>query len=223
MNMTVLFVIGTILFFLALDWIVRRVRGTSRVPVHALQGPVHYPVRVPGGIFFARSHTWLNLLPSGKLRLGIDDFIGRMLENPDIILLKHEGDPVKRGEPIFSVVSGDRSLFVRSPIDCEILGVNEQLGKDPTAQREQLFSDGWGYVIQPNRISQLKDLLLGPETKAWIRDEFRRMGDFLAGVGRIPGIEPSFLQDGGLPSPGILEKMKHADWQEFEREFLQVQ
>ena len=220
--MTVIFVIGTILFFLALDWIVRRIRGTRRAPVQAHREPAQYPVRIPGGIFFARSHTWLNLLPSGKLRLGIDDFVGRMLDNPEIILLKEAGDAVKRGEPIFSLISGDRSLFVRSPIDGEVMGVNERLGTDPSAQRDQLFSDGWGYLIQPNRVAQLKELLLGAETRAWIRDEFRRMGDFLAGVGRIDGVEPSLLQDGGLPSAGILEKMQPADWREFEREFLQV-
>lgn len=221
--MTVLFVIATILFFLTLDWVVRRVRGTRGVPAQTQTAPAQYPVRAPGGIFFARSHTWLNLLPSGKLRLGIDDFIGRMLVRPEIVLLKHEGDSVRRGEPIFSLVAGDKSLFVRSPIDGEILGVNDQLAKDPAAGREHLFSDGWGYTIRPSRVSQLKELLLGPETKTWIRDEFRRMGDFLAGVGRTPGAEPLFLQDGGLPSPGILEKLEHADWQEFEREFLQVQ
>jgi len=223
MNMTVLFVIATILFFLILDWVVRRVRGTNRIPVQTKPAQTHYPVRAPGGIFFARSHTWLNLLPSGKLRLGIDDFIGRLLETPEIILLKHEGEQVKRGEPIFSLVAGNKSLAVRSPIDGEILGVNERLGTDPAAALEHLFSDGWGYTIRPSRVSQLKDLLLGPESKAWIGDEFRRMGDFLAGVGRTPGAEPIFLQDGGLPSPGILGKMKAADWQEFEREFLQVQ
>ena len=220
--MTVLFVIATILFFLTLDWVVRRVRGTSRDPVQARPAP-QYPVRTPGGIFFARSHTWLNLLPSGKLRVGIDDFVGRLLDKPEIVLLKHEGDPVKRGEPIFSLVAGDKTLSVRSPIDGKILGVNERLAKDPEASREQLFSDGWGYVIQPDGVSQLRELLLGPETKAWIRDEFRRMGDFLTGIGRTPGAEPVFMQDGGLPSPGIFAKMREDDWREFEREFLQVQ
>ncbi len=220
--MTVLFVIGTILFFLTLDWAVRKIRGTKSVQALPQTARFHYPVRVPEGIFFARSHTWLSLLPSGILRLGIDDFVGRMIEKPAITLLKHSGEPVGRGDPLFALQSGDKTLLVRSPIDGDILGVNERLVREPEVLRDLLFSDGWGYVIRPKQISQIKALFLGTETRAWLSDEFRRMGDFLTGVGRRAGVEPALMQDGGLPIPGVMKNMNDADWNEFEHEFLNV-
>lgn len=221
--MTVLFVIGTILFFLILEWFVRWMRGEERSHTVTSVQRLHYPVRVPEGIFFSRSHTWINLLPSGKLRLGIDDFLARLIENPEIKFLKHEGDEVRRGEPLFGLVSGNHVLSIQCPIDGRILEVNNILANRPEALREQLFSDGWGYLIQPKRMTQLRDFFIGTETRAWIREEFHRLGDFFAGVGRTEGVDPAFMQDGGLPMPGILKKMDDATWKEFEREFLQMQ
>ena len=100
--MTVIFVAMTILFFLTLDVVVRRAREKKTVLAKAIHvAQPAYPVRLPDGIFFARSHTWLNLFPSGKVRLGVDDFVGRLLDNPNIEYLKCAGDSVKKGEPLF--------------------------------------------------------------------------------------------------------------------------
>src|SRR5512140_1082406 len=101
--MTVLFVVATILVFLTIDFFVRRTREsreirTAPVPNHIMKHS--NPVRIPEGIFFARSHTWLNIFPSGKVYLGIDDFITRLLDKPQVTLLNKAGDRVRKGDPI---------------------------------------------------------------------------------------------------------------------------
>lgn len=220
--MTVLFVIATIIVFLTIDWFVRRshaVKAAAAAPAAA--EPYSYPLRIPEGIFFAKSHTWLNLFPSGKVRLGIDDFLGRLLAKPEIILIKGTGDHVYKGTPILMIREGEHLLTVRSPIDGEILSSNVNITKQPELLRERLFSDGWAYTIKPKNLDELKSLLIGSEPRQWMANEFRRLRDFLAGVGGE--LAPATLQDGGPPVVGIMRQFDESVWKSFEQEFLRIQ
>jgi glycine cleavage system H lipoate-binding protein len=223
--MTVLFVVATIIVFLTIEALVRHARARrgvqGAVAVHAL--PVQsYPVRIPEGIFFARSHTWLSLFPSGKVRLGVDDFVGRLLENPEVVLLKSAGAEVRKGDPILMLKEGDRSLTIRAPMDGEILAVNDSIRNRPELLKEMLFTDGWAYMLRPRRLSELRQMLLGEETSKWVGTEFRRLRDVFAGTGDSGGLVPALLQDGGPPIAGAMKQMNEEVWERFENEFLQV-
>jgi glycine cleavage system H protein len=219
--MTVLFIIATVLLFLTADWAIQRSRQRrSAAPAIAPLAARELTVRIPDGIFFAPSHTWLNLFPSGKVRLGVDDFISRLLEKPGVKLLRAAGDRVAKGEPIMSLKSDGHSLTVRAPIDCEILSVNSALAKNPGLLEEGLFSDGWAYMIRPARNADMKKLLLGNESRLWIRTEYQRLKDVLAGGGDT--LRPAFLQEGGPPIAGILSAMDDKVWHALDEEFLNV-
>lgn len=221
--MTVILVVATILFFLGLDWVVRRVRERSgspaSVPTASIPVPA-LPVRIPDGIFFSRTHTWLNLFPSGKVRLGIDDFVGRLLQNPEVVFLRKAGEHVNRGEPIVQLKEDKRALTVRAPLSGIVLSTNDSLIEHPEKMKELLFSDGWALTMQPDRTSQMRTLLLGEETHTWIRGEFARFRDVLAGVGGTEGLVPVLLQDGGVPVAGVMRDAPAEAWKRFEQEFL---
>jgi len=220
--MTVLFVIGTIIVFLVIEALVHRASAKKRAREEVVAvsgGHVRtFPVRIPDGIFFARSHTWLNLFPSGKIRLGVDDFVGRLLENPEVILLKSEGSEVRRGEPILTLREGGRSLSIRAPMDGQILGVNDAIRSSPSLLKEKLFTDGWAYMLKPRKPSELRRMLIGEETRQWIAEEFTRLRAlFTQEGGRVAS---ALLQDGGLPIGGALEGAEGRIWEQFDRMFL---
>lgn len=221
--MTVLFVIATMIMFLAAEWTVRRVREKKgfRVASIVQLEPRHTnPVRIPEGIFFSKSHTWLNLFPSGKVYVGIDDFVTRLLENPEIVLLRKEGERVLRGDPILLIKEDGRELKVRAPLDGEILSVNEKVSEKPELIRNLLFTEGWAYTVKPNRPSELKEMFFGEETASWIAEEFRRLRDVFAGVTQNDQLVPALLQDGGSPVAGVMKRMPVSVWNRFEQEFL---
>ncbi len=223
--MTVLFVVATILVFLTIDYFVRRSRERKALQTFpAFQRAVGQttPVRIPEGIFFAPSHTWLNIFPSGKVYLGIDDFVTRLLEKPQITLLNKSGDKVRKGDPIMVVKEDGRELTIHAPVEGEVLSVNDELPARPELMKTLLFTDGWAYLFKPKRPSELKDMLLGEETKQWISEEFRRLRDIFAGVSQQGDMIPALLQDGGPPVAGVMKHMPESVWNRFEREFLEV-
>ncbi len=222
--MTVLFVVATIILFLTIDWFARRAKERKTAPGTqpvTIAKPVS--IRTPEGIYFSPSHTWLNLFPSGKVRIGIDDFVGRMFENPRITYLKHAGERVSKGEPLVMLQEGERTLTVRSPIECEILSENEDLAQHIDLMQTNLFSDGWAYTIKPVRFADLRSFMLGPDSRAWMSKEFSRLRDFLSGALSSRELSPALLQDGGIPVAGALKTLDAKHWQEFENEFLAVE
>ncbi len=223
--MTVLFVVATILVFLTIDFFVRKTRERSEIQSSAAMQRAtgqSNPVRIPEGIFFARSHTWMNIFPSGKVYLGVDDFITRLLEKPQITLLNKSGDKVRKGDPIMLLKEDGRELIIHAPVEGEILSVNDELPTRPELMKTLLFTDGWAYMFKPKRPSELKDMLLGEETKQWISEEFRRLRDVFAGVSQHGEMVPALLQDGGPPVAGVMKQMPESVWNRFEREFLEV-
>ncbi len=223
--MTVLFVVATILVFLTIDYVVRKTRERKALqtfPAFQRSARQTTPVRIPEGIFFAPSHTWLNIFPSGKVYLGIDDFVTRLLEKPQITLLNRSGDKVRKGDPIMVVKEDGRELTIHAPVEGEVLSVNDELPARPELMKTLLFTDGWAYLFKPKRPSELKDMLLGEETKQWISEEFRRLRDVFAGISQEGDMIPALLQDGGPPVAGVMKHMPESVWNRFEREFLEV-
>ena len=217
--MTVIFVALTILFFLGVDWILQR-RKEARSVVPALAGAQEARVRLPSGVFFAPSHTWLNLFPSGRAWLGIDDFVVRLLERPRVRFLKETGSQVSRGDALLVIEDGERQLTVQSPLDGRVTALNSKLLKRPGALRQAPFCEGWACEIRPDRQADLKSLMLGDESAGWMQREFGRLRDVLAGAG--PELSPAMLQDGGPPIAGAMKHVSREVWTRFEREFLEV-
>jgi glycine cleavage system H lipoate-binding protein len=217
--MTVIFVALTILFFLGVDWLLQR-RKEARAVAPAMAAAQEARVRLPSGVFFAPSHTWLNLFPSGRAWLGIDDFVVRLLERPRVRFLKEAGAQVGRGDPLLVLEDGERQLTVRSPVDARVTALNSKLLKKPGALRQAPFCEGWACELKPDRQSDLKSLMLGGESAGWMQGEFGRLRDVLAGAG--PDLSPAMLQDGGPPIAGAMKHVGPDVWTRFEREFLEV-
>ena len=218
--MTVLLFITMIIIFLGADFIIQRKRSTVPIP-----HPTHQsfqPMRVPLGIFFSPSHTWLSLFPSGNVRIGVDEFVLRMMEKPEVVFLKNSGSETRRGEPLLQLKEGARTLTAHSPIDGEIVELNDSLRHHPEALKEMLFSDGWACTVRPKRLSDLTLMFLGEQTRTWIQQELGRLRDFIAGSSRTGSLVPAMLQDGGLPVEGLLNHLDEDQCTRFEQQFMIV-
>ena len=215
--MTVLLFISTIVVFLTIDYFVRRNKAIVAVAQPIVRKAI--PIRIPAGIFFTKSHTWMSLFPSGKVQLGIDDFLARMFSDPSITLLKKNSDKIHKGEPLLRVTEGNNQIIVRSPIDGVIDNVNSALVKKPSLLSEALFSEGWAYTITPKNTKDLRSFYLGEDTRVWLRDELGRLRDFFA---HITTPTPVLMQDGGIPARGLMENLNPEQCKKFENEFLNI-
>ncbi|MDE3057709.1 MAG: hypothetical protein KGJ59_07115 [Bacteroidota bacterium] len=223
--MVALFVIGTIITCVLIEY----VRGRTKQHALALQ-PVQahngQPDRflLPRGYFLSKCHAWAELLFSGNVRVGADDFAQKLVGTIDAVAVAPLGSEIKKGESLFAIRQGHRTLSFPSPFSGKISKINSQLLDSPSLLKEAPYFDGWIAVIEPtNFSSELKFLAIAEDAAKWLRTEVSRFRNFLNNERTAGAAIPAgaTLLDGGIPMNGVLQTTSDTTWKEFEQEFLQ--
>ncbi len=230
--MTAILVILTIILFITIDYLVYKKRGTALLQVarrtaetestiNFIPRPItDEDVLIPSGIFLHPNHTWAHILQSGKVKVGIDAFISKIVGTIDRISLPAIGAEVKKGEPIFSLNSKGKVLSFASPINGKIVSINDELAKNPTLLTDP-YKNGWSVLIEPKNLSSdVPKLKISEEAASFIKSELKRFKEFLIGVANGNALGLQTLQDGGLPAADVLSLLDGEKWKLFQKEFL---
>lgn len=211
-----LLVISGLLFF-ALFW-----RFLNR-PVEAIYQEAENFVsnvsdwfRLPAeGVYFHQGHSWA--APEGReiVRVGMDDFAQKLLGKIDAVKFPKVGSKVTQGEKAWSLLVGSKSIDMLSPVDGEIVGINETLLSSPESISKDPYGQSWLMKVQTPKVSSnLKNLLSGELARKWmdgVRETlFARMNYNLGAV----------YQDGGVPVDGIARNLDRERWDEIVKEFF---
>ncbi len=233
--MVAMLLVLTILLFIAGDLLVRWVHARrARAALASQPGrpnltelllPSLQPERfvLPGGLFFHRGHTWANLLFSGQVKVGVDDFIQRLLGRVDAITLPPLGLEVKQGQPFAVIRQGGRTATLRAPVDGVVCAVNGELARMPWLLRRDPYTRGWLVALRPSNLAaNLRQLRVGEGALTWLKGELARLQEFLHITltlkrDALVGVTAA---DGGLAADGLLERMDDEIWAEFQSKFL---
>ena len=220
--MVALLVVGTFIVALLIDALVRRARKGKIEParVYAAVAERRMP-GFPAGYFFTPGHVWVNLRASGRVQLGIDELIGRLIGKADRIEMKKAGDKIHKGELLAKVIQGDKTIRILSPIDGTIEQCNYELEDHPEEFAENPYTKGWFYSISPANLSaDLRNFAVADQTKSWWSQEINRLREFVQTRLPQPAMAGLTYQDGGLPLDGLVAHFDSKAVEEFETEFL---
>lgn len=215
--MTVFLVLLTLSVGVLVSWLLSRKRqGTAAEAgqVSAAMDPPH----LPGGLFLDPGHAWLQLRADGGLRVGIDDFLAGAMGQISAVSLPRVGQKVRRGEPLFTLTAGGRTLSVGAPADGEVMGVNEKLRASPWLAGYDPYGAGWAVALwSRDQRAAIEPLRLGSEAVGYLRAEVSRLVELLT---RQAGATAPLMADGALPQRGVLTQLSDAQWRAFARDFL---
>ena len=234
--MVAMLVVFTIILLIALDLLIRW-RGARRATPAAALAPTPaahamdlllpslQPERfgLPGGLFFHRGHTWANLLFSGQVKVGVDDFLQRLLGHVDAVTLPPLGAEVKQGQPLATIRQGGRTATLTAPVDGVVCAVNGELAKAPGLLKRDPYTRGWLVALRPtNLAANLPRLTVGESALVWLKAELARLQEFLHMTltlkrDALVGVTAA---DGGLVADGLLEHLDDEAWAEFRSKFL---
>ena len=129
---------------------------------------------LPEDLYYQKDHTWMKV-EGETVRVGIDDFGQQSAGKILFVRLRSPGKIVKQDKSIGSIESGKWVGSIKSPIDGEIIEINEKLKDDPALLNSAPYTDGWMAVIKPIAIEDnKKSLISGAENiKAWIEREIK--------------------------------------------------
>jgi glycine cleavage system H lipoate-binding protein len=178
---------------------------------------------VPEGLFYDKTHTWTYLEKDGSVRLGIDDFLQHITGKITRVNLKSRNERIERGNKLFSIRQDGKQLDIYSPVSGTIENLNEDLQNNASLLNESPYSGGWVYIVRPDDwMLEIRRFFMAGKYRDWIKQEFTRLKDFLAGTMREGTSCPvcTLLQEGGEIRDHLMEHLSPAEWEDFQTGFL---
>ena len=166
--------------------------------------------------YYHHAHTWARVEYGGTVRVGLDDFALKMLGPQDDIELPRLGDTVGQNRPQARLRRGENEADPLSPVDGKVLAVNPKITGNTATANDSPYSDGWLMVIRPTNLRKnLKNLLFGTESLAWMDDESSRLAAMLSATA-----DYQLAATGGEAIDDIYGSLPGLDWRRLVDEFL---
>ncbi len=190
---------------------------TSVIP--SLNEPAYDPASgfdVAREYYYHHGHTWARIEYGGRIRVGIDDFAMRMLGPQDEIKLPRIGDTLDQNRPQATLRREDHEADTLSPMDGTVLAVNSKITARARLANQSPYTEGWLMVLQPtNMRKNLKNLLFGIESLAWMEEEAGRLAAMLS-----EETDYQLAATGGEAIRDIYGAVPNVGWDRLVREFL---
>ncbi len=172
--------------------------------------------QVPDNVHLHRGHSWVKTL-NGAVAVGLDDFAHKLIGPLDAFDLPAVGTALRQGQKAFAVVADGRNFDVISPVDGNVVAVNERARTHPTDAVRDPYRAGWLLKVEPRWLTaNLKNLISGNSARRFLdaaaETLSRRMSPELGVV----------LQDGGTPVLGIAREIDPAHWDDLVRASLRA-
>ncbi len=222
--MVAISVVFSFLFFILIDILVLKFQGRTHPafekPINEVLVPTPiYNYDLPDGISLSKGHTWIKKLPDNLLQIGIDNFIIQTFKNIEVNKIPEAGSELKKGDVIMEGVAANKSLKFFSPISGVINKINE--GHNNNNVSNPYLK--WQVIIKPkNENSEESDLINSYKANLWIKEEFKRLEEFVSKHSFNRELVGDTMYDGGKPIENadliIIEK----NIEDFENEFLKL-
>lgn len=124
---------------------------------------------LPDNLKYAKSHEWAKLEDDSIVRVGITDFAQEELGDLVFIELPEVGQRVGLAKQCAVVESVKTASDLYSPINGEVVEVNEALADAPEQVNDDAYS-AWLFCIKADDVSELEQLMNADEYAAIIND-----------------------------------------------------
>jgi glycine cleavage system H protein len=220
--MTVVLLLATFVAFALIDWLLSRKEApriaASESPAPA--APFLQPAwvdgfSVPEELRYHHGHAWLYRERKNLARVGVDEFAAAVAGAVDRIELPRPGQWIRQGQKAWTLTRNGETAEMVSPVEGEVVEVNEELLRDPSLLRKEPYGRGWLMSVHvPDEDSTMRNLLPKAMVPLWMRQSVERL------YALQPELAGAVAADGGRPVDDIFEHLPEADWKQITREFF---
>jgi len=170
----------------------------------------------PMDVCFHPGHAWAKVEGADIVTVGMDDFAAKLLGSADSISLPKLGSKVKQGSLGWGFKSDSRVIHMLSPVEGEVVAVNDAVSNSPGAAFEDPYGKGWLFKVKSNNLtSNLKNMIPGGMVAGWFENMRQTLAARMAGPASAP-----MCADGGEPMQGIAKEVDPEGWDDLAREFF---
>jgi len=167
--------------------------------------------------FYHFGHSWVNLEPFRRVKIGLDDFISKILGPVDEINLPPVGTVMNRGDIGCILTRNDKKAPVQSPMSGTVYAVNDAAIDNPELAHDDPFQKGWLYMLDVENIKpELAGLYSGRECFQWMEKESQNLHELMG-----PRYE-QLAATGGQPIDDIYGHFPEMEWDRLIKTFLHM-
>ena len=174
-------------------------------------------ILAPEGFYLSKGHTWAKIIDKNKIRIGIDDFVTKALGQVSILNFVEPGTMVKKGDLLMLGKFDSKTVRFLSPVEGKIEIVNSKLIGNVISDP---YNNDWGVEIKTDSESSLSLLKSGTEAINFMKDEFKRLKEFLVMNSYKPQLAGVTMYDGGNVIEGAIANLDKNTMLDFETMFL---
>jgi len=97
----------------------------------------------PENLKYTKEHEWVEVLPSGVVRMGITDFAQGALGDIVYIQLPKIGESLTAGAVCGEVESTKSVSEIYAPVSGKVIAINDALDKSPEVMNSDPYGAGW--------------------------------------------------------------------------------
>lgn len=169
-------------------------------------------LRLASDVALHPGHAWARR-DDGGVTVGADDLVQTVLGPIEEVALPARGREIRKGEPLFTLRHGGRSVTLRSPVSGTVERTNDALAGSPGLVNGAPFDAGWVVRMSaPAGRSEMRSLLRGGRAKSWFRGEVDRLFEALQPASAVPA-----LPDGGVLVRELHRHIDDAAWDRIQK------
>jgi glycine cleavage system H lipoate-binding protein len=150
----------------------------------------------------------------------VDDFARKIIGDIDKVEMPESGANVEKGQQLFSVVQGDRTVPFQSPVSGKVITCNEDLAKNARRLQNTSYNDNWICLIGGRNLEpDLKDLKIGQGAVDFYGEEIKRIEAFVSGESSAADADARTPMVGELYL-GVLGKLKDEQFKKTVRDIF---
>jgi len=220
--MVALLVLATFVLFIAVDVLLHREKYQFQVEqkvaapaARQASSPVIAGVALPEMMAYHPGHTWARDEGDGRIRVGIDEFAACLISGAAKVESAPRGRWVRQGAKGWSIATPQGCVNMLSPVDGEIVAVNEKAFADPELVSSDPYGEGWLLELRaPDFSVNLRNLLTGNFAKRWMEESVESLMRSVS-----PNMVPT-MADGGRLAPGLARELPAEKWTAITRQYF---
>jgi glycine cleavage system H lipoate-binding protein len=173
--------------------------------------------KMADGYYYHPGHCWVRFDHGGRVRIGFDDFVIKLLGTFTFLSLPPLGDTLKKDKVGLTIGRNGRIASSLSPVTGTVIAVNHKALAHPEMLYEDPYNEGWLCIIEPDVPKKnLKGLYFGKDSMQWMEQECRKLLNLMG-----PEYE-RLAATGAEPIRDVIGHFPKLEWDQLVKTFLRA-
>ncbi|MCG6974675.1 MAG: glycine cleavage system protein H [Desulfobacterales bacterium] len=171
--------------------------------------------KMADGYYYHLGHCWVRFDHGGRVRIGFDDFVIKLLGAFELLSLPTLGENLNKDQAGWTIGRNGRKASLLSPVTGTVIAANRKALDRPEILHKDPYNEGWVCIIEPDMPKEnLDGLYFGKDSMLWMEQESRKLLSLMG-----PGYE-RLAATGAQPIDDIFGHFPKIPWDVLVKTFL---